>query len=121
MVMTGEDLLKMADELENYLASYDGLFGRSESREHFRRFARGQLGTLERKSLEPMADAERIPARGLQQFFSQYGWDEGGVRDALQEKIAQKYGGPSGVFIIDETSDAKKGECTAGVTRQYCG
>ena len=67
--MTGEDLLKLTDRLEEYLASYDGLFGRAESRAHFRCFARGQLGTLERKSLEPMADAEGIPPRALQQFF----------------------------------------------------
>jgi SRSO17 transposase len=119
--MTGKDLLKMADHLEEYLASYDGLFGRAESRAHFRCFARGQLGTLERKSLEPMADAEGIPPRALQQFFSQYRWDENGVRDELQKKVAKKYGSESGVFIIDETSDAKKGEWTAGVAPQYCG
>jgi SRSO17 transposase len=119
--MTGADLLEMAEALDTYLASYDGLFGRAESRAHFRCFARGQLGPLERKSLEPMTDAEGFPPRALQQFFSQYKWDEDGVRDTLQKTIAQKYGGESGVFIVDETSDAKKGEWTAGVARQYCG
>jgi SRSO17 transposase len=57
----------------------------------------------------------------LQQFFSQYKWDEGKVRDQLQRKVAEKYGGADGLFIIDETSDAKKGAWTAGVARQYCG
>jgi SRSO17 transposase len=119
--MNGEALLDLAGDLEDYLGSYDELFGRAESREHFRRFARGQLGSLERKSLEPMADAEGVPPRGLQQFFTQYQWDEEGARDALQRKVAAKYGGEDGVFIVDETSDAKKGEWTAGVARQYCG
>lgn len=119
--MTGKELLHLADDLEEYLASYDELFGRAESRAHFRLFARGQLGPIARKSLEPIADAERVPPRALQQFFSEYRWDEDGARDRLQTKVAQKYGGADGVFIIDETSDAKKGELTAGVARQYCG
>jgi SRSO17 transposase len=119
--MTGEELLKQAEALERYLSSYDELFGRAESREHFRLFARGQMGSLERKSLEPIADAEDVEPRKLQQFFGQYRWDENGARDRLQRKVAEKYGREEGVFIIDETSDAKKGEWTAGVARQYCG
>ncbi len=119
--MTGKELLALADDLEKYLASYDEVLGRKEHREHLRRFARGQLGPIERKSLEPIADAEGVPPRGLQQFFTQYGWDEGGARDKLQKQVAQKYGGQDGIFIVDETSDAKKGEWTAGVAPQYCG
>jgi len=119
--MSGAELLALADKLEQYLGSYDEVFGRAESREHFRRFARGQLGPLERKSLEPMADLDGVAPRGLQQFFTRYRWDEDGARDRLQHKIAAKYGGDDGIFIVDETSDAKKGEWTAGVARQYCG
>ena len=119
--MTGTYLLRLRDKLEEYLGSYDELFGRAESRAHFRLFVRGQLGPLERKSLEPIADAEGVPPRALQQFFSQYRWDEDGARDRLQHKVAQKYGGDNAVFVIDETSDGKKGAWTAGVARQYCG
>lgn len=119
--MTGAELVELEEDLEQYWATYDEVFGRAESREHFRRFGRGQMGPLERKSLEPIADAERVPPRGLQQFFTQYQWDEGAARDKLQKRIAAKYGGEDGVFIVDETSDAKKGEWTAGVAPQYCG
>lgn len=119
--MTGEELLKAAGNLEEYLGSFDGLLGRVENREHFRRFARGQLGPIKRKALQPMALEEGVPPRTLQFFFSRYAWDEEGVRDELQGKVAAQYGGEDGIFIIDETSDAKKGEHTAGVSRQYCG
>ena len=119
--MTGVELLKLTEKLEKYLASYDDLFGRAESRSHFRLFVRGQLGPIERKSLEPIADAADVPPRALQQFFSQYRWDEDGARDRLQQRVAEKYGGEEAVFVIDETSDGKKGEWTAGVERQYCG
>ena len=115
--MTGAQLLAMTDDLEEYLATYDEMFGRSESREHFRRFARGQMGPVERKSLEPIADSEGVPPRGLQQFFTQYQWDEEGARDELQRKVAAKYGGEDGVFVVDETSDAKKGD-QASVSRR---
>ena len=119
--MTGNKLLKMSADLERYMASFDGLMGRPENRKHMRRFARGQLGPIKRKSLEPIADAEGVEPRSLQQFFSHCVWEEGVVRDELQKRVAQAYGSEEGIFVIDETSDAKKGEFTAGVSRQYCG
>ena len=119
--MTGKELMRMAKALEKYLAGYDHLLGRVENKRHLRRFGRGQLGPIKRKALEPIADAEGVPPRVLQFFFSRYDWDEDGVRDELQRKVAAKYGGQEGVFIVDETSDGKKGEWTAGVARQYCG
>lgn len=119
--VTGDELLGAASDLDKYLSSYDSLLGRVENREHFRRFARGQLGPLQRKSLEPIADAEGANPRTLQFFFSQYSWNESGVRETLQGKVADQYSGPGGVFVIDECSDAKKGEHTAGVGHQYCG
>lgn len=119
--MTGDTLLKAADALDAYLSTYDDLFGRRENREHFRQFARGQMGPIERKSLEPMADLERTSPRTLQLFFSKAKWDEDSVRDKLHGDVREKYGGSDGIFVIDPTSDAKKGEMTAGVARQYCG
>ena len=119
--MTGAELLELEADLEQYLASYDELMGRRENRENLRRFARGQLGTVERKSLEPLADAEGVEPRSLQEFFSRHRWDTEGVRTQLQRRIAEAYGGPDGIFLVDETSDAKKGAMTAGVARQYCG
>lgn len=35
--------------------------------------------------------------------------------------MAAELGGEDSIFVIDETSDAKKGQWTAGVARQYCG
>jgi SRSO17 transposase len=119
--MTGKEVLEMAEALEAHLATYDEFVGRRENREHLRRFARGQLGPIERKSLEPIADADGINPRRLQFFFSEYDWDEDSARDRHQQEIARLHGRPDGIFLVDETSDAKKGEFTAGVARQYCG
>ena len=94
---------------------------RSENRGHLLRFARGQLGPLERKSLEPMALADGINPRRLQFFFNSREWREDEVRETLQRHVASEIGDSHGIFVIDETSDAKKGHYTAAVARQYCG
>lgn len=119
--MTGKTLLAMLGDLEEYLTAFDDDMKRKENREHLRRYAKGQLGTIERKSLEPMADADGINPRRLQYFLTRHGWDASGVRDRLQRKVTLEHGGADGIFVIDETSDAKKGAHTAGVARQYCG
>ena len=72
--LTGAELLKMADELENYYREFDNCCPRSEGRAMLRRYARGQLGSLERKSVEPIADAEGVKPRAMQSFFR---WESG--------------------------------------------
>jgi SRSO17 transposase len=119
--MTGAELLKMADELESYYREFDGCCPRSEGRAMLRRYARGQLGPLERKSIEPIADAEGIKPRAMQFFFRNNGFDEVAALDLHQRRVARELGGHDGIFVIDETSDAKKGTWTAGVDKQYCG
>ena len=119
--MTGEELLQIADELDHYYHEFDDCFTRSEGREMIRLFARGQLGPIERKSLEPIADAEGVTPRALQWFFSRNEWDEEKALKQHQQRVAAELGGGDGIFVIDETSDAKKGQWTAGVAHQYCG
>lgn len=111
----------MADELEDYYREFDDCCTRSETRAMLRIYARGQLGPVERKALEPIADAEGIAPRRLQMFFARNGLDEEKALRLHQRRVARELGGPDGIFVIDETSDAKKGEWTAGVDKQYCG
>ena len=119
--MTGDELLKITDELEAYYQTFDECFVRSEGQAMVRRYARGQLGPIERKSLEPIADAEGINPRTLQWFFVRNGWDEERALELHQRRVCDELSGEDGIFVIDETSDAKKGQWTAGVDRQYCG
>ncbi len=119
--MTGEELLKLSDELDAYYREYDECFSRSEGRDMIRVFARGQLGPIKRKSLEPIADSEQVDPRALQWFFSRNEWDGDRALEKHQRRVAREMGGEDGIFVIDETSDAKKGHWTAGIERQYCG
>ena len=119
--MKSSFLLELREDLETFAGNFDDLMGRVENQGHLRTFSRGQLGTVERKALEPIAELEDVNPRLLQFFFSKYKWDEDGVRDRIQKMVADKYGSDDGIFIIDETSDSKKGLWTAGIQRQYCG
>jgi hypothetical protein len=43
------------------------------------------------------------------------------VRDELQRFVAERFGGPDGIFVLDETGFVKKGSKSVGVQRQYSG
>jgi hypothetical protein len=79
------------------------------------------LSNLDRKSVEPIADAAGVPVRTLQEYLSQHRWDEDLVRDRLQQRVARTHPSEHSVGLIDETSFRKKGKKTPGVQRQYCG
>ena len=88
------------------------------------RYWRGQLtvedqrnfANIERR-LEPGRDGQQ-----LQQFMSDSPWSALSVYQRIQEDIRQD---PrfqqGGVLIVDETADAKAGECSAGAARQHNG
>lgn len=79
------------------------------------------MGPLERKSIEPMADAAGVPPRNLQEFLSLLRWREDAVRDRVESLVARRVHEVEEIFILDETSFEKKGDDTACVQRQYCG
>ena len=119
--MDADTVLKIKPALTRYLHEFDGYFGRITARRHLDTYVMGQLGPLERKSVEPMADASGTPPRTLQEFLGLYRWDESALRDRLQQRVAQRHSHANSVGIIDETSFVKKGDQTACVQRQHCG
>ena len=88
------------------------------------RYWRGQLtmedqrnfANIERR-LEPGRDGQQ-----LQQFMSDSPWSARSVYQRIQDDIKEdqcfQHGG---VLIVDETADAKAGECSAGAARQHNG
>jgi SRSO17 transposase len=107
--------------LNRFLKQFDGCFGRRTVRRYLGMYVEGQLGPLQRKSIEPMADAAGEPPRNLQQFFSLFRWDHALMRDLVQRLVAQKHAVAHSIGIFDETTFVKKGDKTAGVQHQYCG
>ncbi len=107
--MTGEELLRIADELEAYYEEFDDCFTRREGRGLIRVFGRGQLGPLERKSLEPIADREGVSARVLQGFFSRSDWDEDKALERHQKRVAAELGGRMGSSSLTRPAMRKRG------------
>jgi SRSO17 transposase len=107
--------------LLRFLGQFDECFATYRGRRSFRTYIEGQLGHLERKSMEPMADAAGMAPRTLQEFLSHVVWDEEAARDQVQGIVRRKHSDGETVGIVDETGFPKKGTETACVQRQYCG
>ena len=91
------------------------------SQRHLATYVAGQLSDLQRKSIEPMADAAGVSPRTLQEFLSLARWDDAAAGHRLQRRVARRHRDPHSIGIIDETSYVKKGNRTACVQRQHCG
>lgn len=112
---------RLAGDLDRFLGLFSDCFARSEGREHLRSYVRSQLSCIERKSVEPMADALGMAPRTLQDFLATHTWDHERALDRLQELVAESHHCDDAIGLIDETSFPKRGDKTAGVQRQYCG
>jgi len=119
--MDAATILEIKPALTTFLHEFDGCFGRRTTRRYLDVYVTGQLSDLDRKSVEPMADAAGVPPRSLQEFLSLFKWDEASLRDRLQRWVAARHANRNSVGVIDETSFAKKGDKTACVQRQHCG
>lgn len=114
-------LQSLEADLSNYLGLFADCFAYSPTKAHLEVYVKGQLGTLERKSIEPIALEARVPPRTLQEFVGAHRWNEGAMRSRVRTIVATKHSNPDAVGVIDETSFAKKGRKTIGVKRQWCG
>ena len=111
----------LKSKLLKYLKDYRDCFGRSDTRGHLTTYVNGQLSTLDRKSVEPIALAAGVAPRTLQQFLNSLEWNQEQLIDILQWRVARDHTSERSIGLIDETSCAKKGDKTPGVQRQWCG
>jgi SRSO17 transposase len=107
--------------LNKFLKPFDDCFYRSQPREHLRSYVLGQVSSLQRKSVEPIALMVKTPPRTLQRFLSYVHWDEQRLRDKIQWHIAKDFAHPEAIGTVDDTGHPKKGTHTACVQRQWCG
>ena len=84
--MKAEDLLPLGPALDRFLKQFANCAVRP-TRKHIATYVSGQLGALERKSIEPIALDAGIPPRTLQELLSLHRWDEDLMRKTLQELV----------------------------------
>lgn len=119
--MDVDEVRRLRPMLTAYLKRFDDCFARRDTRAHLPTYVEGQLSDLPEKSCEPIALANGIPPRTLQEFLARYKWDHDLARQRLHEIVFAEHDGPHKIAVIDETSDVKKGDKTPGVKRQWCG
>lgn len=61
--MDAATILEIKPALTTFLHEFDGCFGRRTTRRYLDIYVAGQLSDLDRKSVEPMADAAGVPPR----------------------------------------------------------
>ena len=114
-------LREIRSELDEFLSRFDDCFVRRESREYLGVYVRGQLGPLQRKSVEPIALDADVHPRNLQQFLGQYKWDDAAMAQKTRHLVRDEHAHTEAIGVLDETGMAKKGSKTVGIQRQYCG
>ncbi len=121
--LTPDEVAGLHDELLAYHEEFAPLFRRAEQRHWALRYTEGQLLPLERKSIEPMADAlVGGNVQAMQQFISLGAWDDDAVLVKHQQLVAETLGdAETGVLIVDGCDFPKQGGHSVGVARQYCG
>jgi SRSO17 transposase len=122
------DVSKVLEEMKGlrcrltwFLKRFEDCIKTAPSREHLRTYVGGQVSSLPRKSVEPIALAAGVAPRTLQEFLGLHHWDHEAVRRRVHEIVAKDHADPHAIAVVDETSFAKKGDKTAGVQRQWCG
>ncbi len=119
--MEVKDVKAIGRQLKLFLSQFDDCFGRSEPHANLETIVRGQLSSLERKSLEPIALAAGVAPRTLQDFVAAGHWDHELMRDQTQRIVATKHAHRRSIGLIDESGNPKKGRDTCCVYRQWCG
>ena len=69
MGMDADTILRIKPALTGYLHEFDRGMGRVTNHSHLYTYVSGQLSDLDRKSVEPIADAAGVPPRTLQEFL----------------------------------------------------
>ena len=121
--ITEDEIFKLGDLLDEYLATFQNCYLRSDQRKHGETFVKGLLSNVERKSIEPIALEYDGPrgVRPLQIFFKDSPIDDELMLEIYQQRLASALGHPEGMINTDASDFVKKGKNSVGVYRQYCG
>lgn len=115
------DIGQCLAQLGDFVARYKPLATRSEQGEHAEIYLEGLLSGIERKSIEPIANAHGRHRRALQHFVGAGKWCDTDFRNEMRTHVAEEIGHEDGVFVIDGSGFEKSGPESCGVDRQWCG
>ena len=111
-----------------YAAELTSVLGHADRVGPFQDYCVGLLSAEGRKSVEPLAALtapERTAAQhqSLLHIVGESPWQDEAVLTRVRELVLPTMTGaePIQAWIVDDTGFPKKGTCSVGVARQYCG
>jgi SRSO17 transposase len=117
-----EDLAPWPEAFAACCARFDDLFARGESRQQMRKYLRGLVAPLERKTSWQLAELAQDPTPDrMQRLRYRVPWDAEAARDRREQFAIEHFGAAEGIGVLDETGIPKKGRRSVGVAKQYCG
>ena len=114
-------------EFERYMSDLCEVLGHADRHGSLVDYSRGLMLPIERKSVEPLAahmDPWRVRAKhqSLHHFVAKSQWSDEAVLGRVRDWVVPTLGLEGGCYwIVDDTGFPKKGSCSVGVARQYCG
>jgi SRSO17 transposase len=108
--------------IDEYCQDYRSLFADVRSFEAFKFVHVGMLSAIPRKSLPAIAKLVGLGnSQNLQHLFENTEWNLESFRGTRLLRTRQAIGEQEIVLCLDETGDAKKGQATDYVAKQYIG
>jgi SRSO17 transposase len=109
-------------EYNELMERLKGVFASVSGFETAQSYARGLLGSAERKNGWQMAEyLGKTTPYSLQQFLYRGRYDADELQGIQREYASEKPGEKDGVLVVDETGFLKQGKKSCGVKRQYSG
>ncbi len=116
------EVWKWGEELERLHARMAPRFARPEPRRRALAYLKGIVSSVERKNGWHLAEhAGEARPDGMQRLLNNAVWDADLVRDDLRAYVLEHLGDPYAILVIDESSFRKRGNKSAGVSKQHCG
>jgi SRSO17 transposase len=119
--VSAADVRSCRQRLQRFLQRYLPQFYREEQRELAEVVIHGRLSKLERKTSEPIAYQAGRERKPVQHFVGAGCWDDEAVMAELRRHVAETWGDPDAVLVLDPSGFPKKGTASCGVARQWCG
>jgi SRSO17 transposase len=118
-------LVGVKANLSSYLKHFQSDFkvGSFDQRDNANRYLLGSLkGQTGKRNIQRISEQDPSDRyQSLHHFVSHSSWDSDSIKSVMQEINKDLLGSRSYGYIIDERSQAKKGNQSVGVGRQYCG
>lgn len=119
--LTAEDVADIQKRLGAFLKPFREQFARTEQASHAAVYVEGRTRRLTRRTIEPIANDNRMKRRPLQHFVGAGKWEDEGLRQEMARQIGAEMGRANGVLVIDGSGFAKAGPESVGTQRQWCG